>query len=185
MTLPFFTIGHSNRSLDEFVKLLRLGEVAQVIDIRTIPRSRSNPGYNEDVLPASLARFQIGYDRIGELGGLRRKSKTVPPEVNGLWQNQSFHNYADYAMSDAFRHGLDRLIALGHARRCAVMCAEAVWWRCHRRIVADYLLERGETVFHLMGNDRVEPAELTRGATVTVDGAVIYPADRAGEGADR
>lgn len=185
MTLPFFTIGHSNRSLDEFVDLLRLGEVAQVIDIRTVPRSRSNPIYNEDILPAHLARFQIAYDRIAELGGRRGKSKTVPAEVNGFWENQSFHNYADYAMSDAFGQGLDRLVALGHARRCAVMCAEAVWWRCHRRIVADYLIERGETVFHLMGHDRIEPAKLTGGAKATADGILVYPGSAPEEGAGR
>ena len=175
MTLPFFTIGHSTRSMAEFVDLLRLGEVAEVIDIRTFPRSRSNPNCTADVLPGHLAAFQIAYDHIAGLGGRRGKSKAVAPEVNSLWENQSFHNYADYAMSDAFRQGLERLIALGRSRRCAMMCSEAVWWRCHRRIVADYLLARGEEVFHLMGRDRIEPAQLTEGAQVTADGGVIYP----------
>jgi hypothetical protein len=91
--------------------------------------------------------------------------------VNGLWKNQSFHNYADYAMSDDFRRGLQRLIALGRARRCVMMCSEAVWWRCHRRIVADHLIARGETVFHIVDKGRLEPARLTPGAVVQPGGA--------------
>jgi uncharacterized protein (DUF488 family) len=98
----------------------------------------------------------------------------VPPEVNGFWQNQSFHNYADYALSEQFAAGLDDLLGISSTRRCAIMCAEAVWWRCHRRIIADYLLIRGRTVFHLMGNDRVEPAHLTPAAKVR-HRLIIYP----------
>src|SRR5574337_1147103 len=154
MSLPFFTIGHSTRTIEEFVALLRVAEVQLVADIRTVPRSRTNPQYNRDTLPESLAAFQIAYAPIPELGGLRGKSKSAPPKVNGLWRNESFHNYADYALSQAFRDGLQKLIALGRERRSAMMCSEAVWWRCHRRIVADHLLARGETVFHLMVRDR-------------------------------
>ena len=162
MKLPFFSVGHSNRTIEEFVQLLRLAEVSMVADIRTFPKSRSNPQFNEDVLPDRLADFHVAYDHIPELGGRRGKSRTVPPEVNGLWDNQSFHNYADYALSGGFRTGLERLIALGRAQRCAMMCSEAVWWRCHRRIVADHLIARGEQVCHLMGRDRIEPATMTR-----------------------
>jgi uncharacterized protein (DUF488 family) len=175
MTLPFFSVGHSNRTIEELVQLLRLAEVSVVADIRTFPNSRSNPQFNEDVLPARLADFQIAYDHIPELGGRRGKSRAVPPEVNGLWDNQSFHNYADYALSDSFRTGLERLIALGRVRRCAIMCSEAVWWRCHRRIVADHLIARGEQVRHLMGRDPVEAATMTKGARITAAG-VTYPA---------
>ena len=117
-----FSIGHSTRSIEAFVALLRLGAVTQVVDIRSFPRSRSNPAYNEDVLPGHLGNFQIEYLRIAELGGRRSKSKTVPAEVNGFWDNPSFHNYADYALSDTFRLGLDRLIDIGRDRRCAMMC---------------------------------------------------------------
>jgi uncharacterized protein (DUF488 family) len=113
MRLPFHTIGHSTRALEEFVGLLRVGNVGLVVDIRTVPKSRTNPQYNEETLPGSLAAFQIAYERIAELGGLRGKARTVPPDTNGFWENQSFHNYADYAMSDSFLLGLDRLIALG------------------------------------------------------------------------
>lgn len=175
VTLPFFTIGHSTRTIAEFVDLLRAGEVGMVVDIRTVPRSRANPQYNLDTLPDSLAAFQIRHTRIEALGGLRGKSREVPPDVNGWWQNRSFHNYADYALTGEFHRGLDELIALGRERRLAMMCSEAVWWRCHRRIVADYLLTRGENVFHLMGHDRVEPATLTPVAEPRPDGAVVYP----------
>jgi len=175
MNLPFYSIGHSTRSLEDFVALLRVADVRVVADIRTVPRSRANPQYNKDALPESLAAFQIAYEFIPELGGLRGKARLVPPDVNGFWQNQSFHNYADYALSDSFRAGLERLTALGRERRCAMMCSEAVWWRCHRRIVSDHLLARGETVLHLMGHDRIEPARLTQGAQIEPSGAVVYP----------
>ena len=175
MKLPFFTIGHSNRSLEELAGLLRGAEIALVADIRTIPKSRANPQFNEDTLPESLEAFQISYERIAALGGLRGKSKTIARDVNAFWTNESFHNYADYALSDAFRAGLDRLIEDGRKRRTAFMCSEAVWWRCHRRIVADHLIARGESVFHIMGKGRLEPARLTAGAVVQPDGEVVYP----------
>ena len=171
---PIFTIGHSTRSISEFVELLRCGPIDMVVDVRTVPRSRRNPQYNEDVLGAELAPYQISYRRIADLGGLRGRSPEVPPGVNGLWENQSFHNYADYALSERFAAAIDELGTLSASRRCAIMCAEAVWWRCHRRIIADYLLTRGQTVLHLMGTDRVDPAKLTPGATV-VDDKVFYP----------
>jgi uncharacterized protein (DUF488 family) len=174
MNAPFFTIGHSTRSIPEFVELLRAGEVGQVVDIRSVPKSRTNPQYNVEPLSAALAQYQIGHTRIGALGGLRKRERDVPPELNGWWENRSFHNYADYALSPEFRAGLGELVALGRERRVAMMCAEAVWWRCHRRIVADYLLAANEAVFHLMGSDKVEPARLSEGARVT-DAGVTYP----------
>jgi uncharacterized protein (DUF488 family) len=173
---PIFTIGHSTRSIAEFVDLLRRGPADLVVDVRTVPRSRHNPQYNEDVLGAELATYQIGYRRIAGLGGLRARSRDVPAEVNGFWQNQSFHNYADYALSDDFAEAFEELARLSSTRSCAIMCAEAVWWRCHRRIIADYLLARGREVFHLLGTDRVEPAKLTPEARVH-DGRIEYPAD--------
>jgi uncharacterized protein (DUF488 family) len=171
---PIFTVGHSTRSIPEFVDLLRSGPADVVVDVRTVPRSRRNPQYNEDVLPSELAPYQLAYTRIAGLGGLRGKSRDVPPQINGFWQNQSFHNYADYALSDEFAAALDELLALSSERRCAIMCAEAVWWRCHRRIIADYLLARGRTVCHLMGGGRVEPAKLTPGSRPE-DARIIYP----------
>jgi uncharacterized protein (DUF488 family) len=154
--------------------LLRAGGVQSVVDIRSVPRSRTNPDYNLDVLPEALAPFQIDHIRIAELGGLRKRSKLIPPEINGFWVNPSFHNYADYALSEEFRRGLAELRSLASERRTAIMCAEAVWWRCHRRIVADYLLAEGDGVFHLMGENRVEPARMTEAALRAEDG-LHYP----------
>jgi uncharacterized protein (DUF488 family) len=172
---PFFTIGHSNRSHEEFAALLKTAEVALVADVRKVPRSRANPQFNKEVLPDTLAAIGIAYEHVVALGGLRGKTRAVPPDVNGFWTNESFHNYADYALSEEFHAGLAHLLALGHERRCAIMCSEAVWWRCHRRIVADHLIARGETVFHIMGQGRLEPARLTTGAIVQPEGAVVYP----------
>lgn len=177
MSNPFYTIGHSTRTIDEFVALLQAAEVQRVVDIRTIPKSRTNPQYNEEDLPGNLAPHDIDYQLMPELGGLRNKSKEIDSGVNGFWNNQSFHNYADYALSDVFQSGLTELIKQGRQQRCAMMCSEAVWWRCHRRIVSDYLLARGEQVFHLMGRDRVNPAMLTSGAKVLDNGTVVYPDD--------
>lgn len=142
--------------------------------MRTVPRSRRNPQYNEDVLGGELLPYQVSYCRIADLGGLRARSSAIAPEVNGFWENQSFHNYADYALSDQFADALGQLLQISATRRCAIMCAEAVWWRCHRRIIADYLLARGRAVLHLLGADRIEPARLTPGAEIE-DGKVLYP----------
>jgi len=133
MTQPFFTIGHSTRSIAEFVELLRESEIQLVVDVRTAPRSRSNPQFNRDTLPATLSEFEIDYEHVAQLGGLRPRSQSVPPSSNDFWQNASFHNFADYAMSEEFKLGLTRLREIGHAKRSTVMCAEAVWWRYHRR----------------------------------------------------
>jgi uncharacterized protein (DUF488 family) len=176
MALPFFTIGHSTRTIAEFVDLLRTADVRLVADVRTVPRSRTNPQYNRDVLPETLSDFGIGYEHIAALGGLRGQKNNVPRHINAFWQNQSFHNYADYAMSDDFRGALTRLRELGHVTPCAIMCAEAVWWRCHRRIIADYLILAGETVFHILSPGRIEPARMTDGAGAEPDGTLIYPA---------
>jgi uncharacterized protein (DUF488 family) len=177
MSHRFFTIGHSTRSVVEFVDLLKRAEVRLVVDVRTIPRSRTNPQYNSDVLSETLSSFQITYEHVAALGGLRSRRRDVPTDVNAFWQNRSFHNYADYAMSDDFRSGLIRLRELGHATRCAIMCAEAVWWRCHRRIIADYLIAAGETVFHILGHDHIEQAHITEIAKTAWPSATLtYPA---------
>ena len=176
MAHPFFTIGHSTRPVSEFVELLKSAQVEVVADVRKMTRSRTNPQYNGDVLSQTLARFAIGYEHIPPLGGLRARAKNVSPSLNAFWENQSFHNYADYALSREFQCGLARLRALGQERRCAVMCAEAVWWRCHRRIIADYLLAAGETVFHILGADRTDAARMTEAAQQRADGSLVYSA---------
>ena len=179
MALPFFTIGHSTRSIGEFIELLAASEIGLVVDVRSVPRSRTNPQYNLEKLPKSLSEFQVAYEHMTELGGLRPRAHDIAPSVNGFWENQSFHNYADYAMSAGFRSGLARLRELGSVQRCAVMCAEAVWWRCHRRIIADYLLIAGEQVFHILGPGKIVPASLTKVARPHPDGALIYPNEAA------
>jgi uncharacterized protein (DUF488 family) len=179
MALPFFTIGHSTRPVSEFVELLESQQIQLVVDVRTIPRSRANPQYNDDVLAEVLAQHQVGCERLAALGGLRGRKHDISPSVNAFWQNQSFHNYADYALTEEFRAGLAQLRVLGHERRSAIMCAEAVWWRCHRRIIADYLLAAGETVFHILGQDRIEPARLTGAARPAPDMSLTYPAEGA------
>jgi uncharacterized protein (DUF488 family) len=172
---PFFTIGHSNRKLDEFVGLLTAVDITLLVDIRKMPASRANPQFNMATLAEALVRSGISYQRMEALGGLRGKSRDVPPAVNSFWTNRSFHNYADYALSAEFDAGLTTLIEEGHRQRAAIMCSEAVWWRCHRRIVADYLIARGKTVIHIMAEGRLEPASLTPGALIQADGTIIYP----------
>lgn len=174
--LPFFTIGHSNRSLEDFVVLLTAAKIQRVVDIRTVPRSRINPQFNKDTLPKPLMAAGITYEHLADLGGLRGKARSVPSSVNGFWSNESFHNYADYALSPQFHAALQHLRDEGHQQRCAMMCSESLWWRCHRRIVADHLIAAGETVVHIMGDGRLEPARLTEGAVVQSDGTVVYPA---------
>ena len=176
MTFPFFTIGHSNRTTDEFIDLLREAGVGMVVDVRKLPGSRAYPHFDGDRLARSLAEVQIGYELISSLGGRRGKVRDVPPETNAAWRNRSFHNYADYALSEEFRNGIEHLVMLGAVRRCAVMCSEAVWWRCHRRIIADHLLARGHQVFHLMGSGSTQPATPTSGSVFASDGSVTYPA---------
>ena len=176
MANPFFTIGHSTRPIATFLSLLDDAGVRLVADVRTVPRSRTNPQYNRDVLPQSLAQAGIGYEHIAALGGLRGRQRDVPHELNGFWENQSFHNYADYALGPEFRAGFARLRVLGSSARCAIMCAEALWWQCHRRIIADYLLTAGAEVFHMLGPGRTELARLTPVAKIGSGEALTYPA---------
>ncbi|HEX4780030.1 MAG TPA: DUF488 domain-containing protein [Usitatibacter sp.] len=172
---PIFTIGHSTHPIDEFVRMLAPNEVTRVIDVRAFPKSRTNPQYNDDALPASLRPHGIAYEHLAALGGKRPRSKDVPEDANAFWDNASFHNYADYAMGPAFREGLERVLARGEHERVAIMCAESVWWRCHRRIVTDYLLAAGRDVWHIMGPESIEPARMTPAAQPGPGGALVYP----------
>lgn len=175
MAHPFFTIGHSTHAICEFVELLMRSSIRLVVDVRTVPRSRTNPQYNSIQFAESLSGFQIDYHHIPALGGLRGRRLNVPREANAFWKNQSFRNYADYALSPEFRSGLEQLRELGHATTCVIMCAEAVWWRCHRRIITDHLIASGETVFHILGLNSVNQAQLIEGARVGAGGVVSYP----------
>lgn len=125
MSHPFFTVGHSNRTANEFIDLLRAARIGMVVDVRTLPRSRTYPQFDSENLARSLAEAQIGYELIVPLGGRRNNVEDVPAETNGAWRNRSFHNYADYALTEKFKAGFDRLLALGSEFRCAIMCSEA------------------------------------------------------------
>jgi uncharacterized protein (DUF488 family) len=165
------TIGHSNRSLDELIAMLNSHGVQLLADIRTVPKSRHNPHFNRDALPQPLAAAGIDYVHLPGLGGLRHPRKDSP---NAGWRNLSFRGYADYMQTAEFERNLEELLDLDAKRRVAIMCAEAVPWRCHRSLVADALTARGIPVFHIMGVDRANPHKLTSFARV--DGRrVMYP----------
>ena len=169
---PIFTIGHSTRSLEQFIDLLQSHGVILVADVRTVPRSRHNPQFNRDTLPEALASAGIGYQHLAALGGLRRASPTSP---NTGWRNASFRGFADYMQTTEFGAGLDELLGLAQQWRVAIMCAEAVPWRCHRSLIADALFARGIPVEHIIsaGHTQVHrptPFAYVEGTQVT------YPA---------
>jgi uncharacterized protein (DUF488 family) len=165
------------------VSLLRQVDVTLLVDVRSIPRSRTNPQFNAGTLPNSLAPEGIGYRHLGALGGRKTHRKGAPPSLNAYWRVAAFRSYADYAETSEFRAGLDELRSLTRDTRCAIMCAEAVWWRCHRRIITDYLLAGGTRVEHIMGPGQVVPATLTPGARVMAGGAPCYPGPEDAEAA--
>jgi uncharacterized protein (DUF488 family) len=167
------TIGHSNRTIEEFVALLQQNGIACLLDIRTVPKSRHNPQFGQDQLPASLAAAGIEYRYLAGLGGLRRPR---PDSPNGGWRNTSFRGYADYMQTDEFAKNVDTVVALADHTRCALMCAEAVPWRCHRSLVADALVVRGVAVEEIIGPQKPKPHKLT--AFAKVDGErITYPSD--------
>lgn len=165
------TIGHSTRPLETFLDLLHSNEIDHVLDVRTVPRSRHNPQFNQDALPPSLASVGIAYTHISGLGGLRH---TGADSVNTGWHNLSFRGYADYMQTPEFAHNIDVVVALASAERCVLMCAEAVPWRCHRSMIGDALLVRGIRVEDIIGPKGRKPHNLT--AFAVVDGTrITYP----------
>ena len=170
------SIGHSNRSFAEFLALLQANGITALADIRQFTRSRANPQFNADVFAPALAEAGISYEHIAELGG--RRSSKLKDSPNGLWENTAFRSYADYALTHPFETGFSQLLEQAAARRVAMMCAEAVWWRCHRRIVSDYLLARGHEVVHIVSAAAPKPAVLTPGAEIRGDGKVLYPPEQ-------
>lgn len=161
--------------------MLKAHGVTQLVDIRSIRRSRTNPQFDESVLAGRLARHGISYQALPALGGRRGKAKRPPARRNDAWDSASFRNYADHALTPEFERGLAELLALAEAAPTAIMCAEAVWWRCHRRIVADHLLARRVPVTHLLSETSVQPATLTPFAVAT-RGRVYYPLEPATRG---
>jgi uncharacterized protein (DUF488 family) len=172
--MRIFTIGHSNRPIDAFVALLQREGINAVADIRKHPGSRHNPQYNAKALTQALDVAGILYRHIPALGGMRDKSEE--PSPNTHWQVGAFRNYADYAMTSGFRDGLRELMALAERHTAAIMCAEADWHHCHRRIVTDYLLAAGVDVHHILDSG-VEEAAFHDTATIEPDGRIIYPGE--------
>jgi uncharacterized protein (DUF488 family) len=166
------TIGHSTRSIEDFVRLLQAHCVDCIVDVRTIPRSRNNPQFNSDTLPVSLKKADIAYEPAPALGGLRR---AVADSVNAGWRNASFRGYADYMQTSQFVKAVENVIHLAGRRRLALMCAEAVPWRCHRSLIADALVVRGIAVEHIMSLSRRQRHVLTPFAEVR-GRQIIYPA---------
>jgi uncharacterized protein (DUF488 family) len=165
------TIGHSNRPLDTFLELLRSNEVAHVLDVRTVPRSRHNPQFSQENLPASLASAGIAYTHVPGLGGLRHARAD---SANTGWRNASFRGYADYMQTPEFAENVDAVVELARSERCVLMCAEAVPWRCHRSMIGDALLVRGVRVEDIIGPKGRKPHALT--AFAVVDGTrITYP----------
>lgn len=156
--------------------MLRGAGVGRLADVRAFPMSRSNPGFNEAAFAPLLAAQGMEYRHFAALGGRRRKVDAIPPQLNALWRSRSFHNYADHALTPPFRAGLDALRGWGADRPCAIMCSEAVWWRCHRRIVTDWLIAAGHEVWHIMAEGRLTAASPTPGAILGSDRSVTYPA---------
>ncbi|HET6805126.1 MAG TPA: DUF488 domain-containing protein [Frateuria sp.] len=153
---PVFGIGHSTHSLEAFVALLQMHAIACVVDVRRLPGSRRHPQFDGPALAASLQPRGIGYLHLAALGGRRGRSLPAGTSPNGFWQNASFRRYADYAMGGDFQAGLAELLELSAHRRCALMCAEVLWWRCHRRIIIDYVLAAGRAACHIDGNGRAD-----------------------------
>ncbi len=185
---PIFTIGHSTRSHAEFLALLQENAVQCVVDVRKLTGSRRYPQFNAEALAPALAADGIAYVHMAALGGRRGRTLAAGEHSpNGFWTHDSFRRYADYALASSdFATGLHALLARSRTERCAVMCAEAVWWRCHRRIIADYLLLHGRSVQHILNAGRTEAAHLTPGARLKephaapADQRLVYPAQAPG-----
>ena len=172
--MRIWTVGHSTRTIDEFISLLKANEVKVLADVRAWPGSKRYPQFNKEALAESLSVHGIRYEHFPELGG-KRKSK--PDSHNTAWRNASFRGYADYMETEQFQKGIKRLLDFAaETGATAIMCAEAVWWRCHRSLIADYLKSRGVEVLHVLGANKVEPHPYTLAARI-VNGELSYEAE--------
>jgi uncharacterized protein (DUF488 family) len=169
--MRIWTIGHSTRTIEEFVSLLRENEIKLLVDVRAWPGSKRYPQFNKEALAESLSAHAIHYEHFPELGG---KRKAKPNSRNTAWRNASFRGYADYMETEQFQRGIERLLDFAaESGTTAIMCAEAVWWRCHRSLIADYLKARGLEVMHILGANKVDPHPYTSAARI-VDGELSY-----------
>jgi uncharacterized protein (DUF488 family) len=170
--MTIYTIGHSNHPVERFIEMLAAHEIELVADVRTIPKSRHNPQFNADILPASLREKDIAYHHIPQLGGLRHAKKD---SVNLGWENVSFRGFADYMQTEEFGKGLEELTGLAQGKKVAIMCAESLPWQCHRSLIADALSVRGITVRHIMSRKSAREHVLTAFARIT-ETTITYPA---------
>lgn len=177
-TPRIWTIGHSNRTLEDFTDLLKENSIEQVLDVRKLAGSDKFPHFNSETLAESLDAAGIELWKLEPLNGRRTVSKEIPFEINAWWKNRSFHNYADHALSEKFSEALTELRDIGSTSHTAVMCAEAVWWRCHRRIISDHLLAHHVQVLHIMGPGKTVDAQLSAGAVIDESATVRYPEQR-------
>ena len=172
--LRLWSVGHSTHAFDDLLAVLARHGIEVVADIRTVPKSRRHPQFHIDALTAALPAHGLVYRHLPALGGLRRPRKDSP---NDAWRNRSFRGYADYALTDEFAAGLEELRRIAAAAPTAMMCAEALWWRCHRRLVADRLVAGGDVVLHIASDGRASPHQLTPFASRNADGTIVYAAD--------
>ena len=168
--IQIWTIGHSTRSLEEFIALLQENKITALADVRQFPGSRRFPHFGREQLAKSLAAAGIEYFHFLELGG-RRKARADSP--NNAWRHPAFRGYADYMMTPGFCEGIARLLALAGRKRTAVMCAEALWWQCHRGLISDFLKAHGHEVIHILRENKTEPHPFTSAARM-VDGKLSY-----------
>ncbi|HVF22043.1 MAG TPA: DUF488 domain-containing protein [Pyrinomonadaceae bacterium] len=168
--MKIWTVGHSTRSAEEFTQILRAHGVEVLVDVRSFPSSRRYPQFNKDELAESLNKIQIEYEHDRRLGG-RRKPR--PDSHNSAWRNEQFRGYADHMETEEFENGVRELLELSAGKRVAIMCAEAVWWRCHRGLISDYLKAEGHEVVHILDEKKVEEHPFTSAARI-IDGKLSY-----------
>ncbi|QEG42588.1 DUF488 domain-containing protein [Roseimaritima ulvae] len=177
--MKFWTIGHVRHPFDLFVQWLVQHQIECLVDVRRFPGSRNSPQFNRETLCPALAEYNIAYQWIESLGGRRSKSEVVENSPNEGWENKSFRNYADYMLTDQFQEGFEQLRQLAEAKRTAIMCSEAVYWRCHRRLISDYAVVGGGEVEHIFPDERTKPHTLTSFAKIDATSGPIkltYPA---------
>jgi uncharacterized protein (DUF488 family) len=172
--LTIWTVGHSTRTLSEFISLLSVNEIEALADVRRFPASRKYPHFNQDALRTSLLGVGVAYVPLPELGGRRRPR---PDSKNTIWRNESFRGYADHMETKEFRAGIERLLELARRKRTVLMCAEAVWWRCHRSLIADYLKAAGICVRHILAGEKSELHPYTTAARIR-GGTLSYAPDK-------
>ncbi len=165
-----WTVGHSNRSIEDFLALLQTNKIQALADIRRFPGSRRHPQFGQEQLPASLAHIGISYTHFGELGGRR---KVRPDSRNSNWKNPAFRGYADYMESEEFRAGIERLLRIAAGKLTAIMCAEALWWQCHRALISDFLKVRSIAIIHILGPNKTQDHPFTSAARI-VNGMLSY-----------